>query len=351
MGQQVIQSPILDAIQSGKTKKEKNSCYTRLNILKLNIMKVILYRHYGPPDVLEYVDIPRPIISTKKILVKVHATSVNPVDWKIRSGKNKIPGFKFPKIPGSDISGEIVEVGKAVTRFKPGDFVYGMLFPFSGGACAEYAAIPEKNAAQKPKNISFLEAATVPIAGLAALQALRNHGKIQSGNRVLINGASGGVGSFAVQIAKVYGAEVTAVTSKRNMEFVKSLGADHVLDYSSDDFTKSRSNFNIIFDAVANRSFAECKSALSSRGAYITTLPSLATIFQLFTTVIFGGKQVRLLNVWPRSADLDLLREWLEDGKIHPCIDRTFLLSQTSEAHAYSETGHARGKIVILVND
>lgn len=314
-------------------------------------MNAVIYRRYGPPEVLEYIEMPGPVMGNSEILVKVRTSSVNPVDWKTRSGKNRIPGLRLPRIPGLDVAGEVVQTGKAVTRFKQGDFIFAMLSPFRQGACAESVTVPEKHAARMPKNLSFAEAAAVPVAGLAALQALRNHGKIKIRDRILINGASGGVGSFAIQIAKAYEAAVTAVTSSANLNFVRSLGADRVIDYSSEDFTKSGANYDIIFDTVAKRSFSECKPVLSPNGIYVTTVPDLPTIIQRLVTSITGGKQARFLSAWPRSQDLDTLREWLEAGKVRPAIDRTYPLSKTAEAHAYSEAGHARGKIVILVSE
>jgi NADPH:quinone reductase-like Zn-dependent oxidoreductase len=314
-------------------------------------MKAIFYHRYGPPEVLEYGELPEPKIAERQLLVKVHAASVNPVDWKFRSGKPRIPFLKLPRIPGLDIAGEVVRVGNAVSRFKTGDAVYGMLSAFSGGGCAEYAVVPERNTAIKPRNLIFEEAAAVPVAAMTALQALRDHGRIKRGDRVLINGASGGVGSFAVQIAKSFGAEVTAVTSRKNMDFVKGLGADRIVDYTAEDFTKSDSSFDIIFDPVASRSFTECKPRLSPKGVYISTLPSLDTILRIVIGSIVGGKRARLVNLQARTSDLELLTEWIEAGQIHPMIDRTFPLSNTAEAHALSETGHARGKIVIRISD
>lgn len=314
-------------------------------------MKAIFYHRYGPPEVLEYGEIPEPKITERQLLVKVHAASVNPVDWKFRSGKPRIPFLKLPRIPGLDIAGEVVRVGNAVSRFKTGDAVYGLLSAFSGGGCAEYAAVPERNAAIKPRNLTFEEAAAVPVAAMTALQAMRDHGKIKSGDRVLINGASGGVGSFAVQIAKSFGAEVTAVTSRKNLDFVKGLGAGCVIDYTAEDFTKSDSSFDIIFDPVARRSFTECKPLLSPKGVYISTLPSLDTILRIVIGSIVGGKRARLVNLRARTSDLELLTEGIEAGKIHPMIDRIFPLSKTAEAHALSETGHARGKIMIRISD
>lgn len=314
-------------------------------------MKAILYRRYGPAEVLEYTDLPDPKIREDQILVQVKAASVNPVDWKLRSGKPRIPFLKLPRIPGSDIAGVVVRTGRSVRGFKEGDAVFAMLPPFSGGACAEYAAVSPRNAAVKPRNLTFQEAAAVPLAALAALQALRNHGKIGRGQRVLINGASGGVGSFAVQIAKSQGADVTGVTSRPHADFIRELGADEVIDYTAEDFTKSGSHFDVLFDTVANRAFTECKPILNSKGIYIATLPSPGLILHLMTTPILGGKQARLLNVRARGSDLGLLAEWIEAGKIRPRIDRTFPLEKTAEAQAYSETGHARGKIVIKVTE
>lgn len=314
-------------------------------------MKAVLFRRYGPPDLLELVELPEPKISADQLLVKVHAAGVNPVDWKIRSGHPKIPVLmKLPQIPGSDLSGEVVQVGRSITQFKIGDAVYGTLSPFSGGACAEYAALPEKNAALKPRTLSFEEAAAVPIAGLTALQSLRDLGGIKPGDRLLINGASGGVGHFAVQIAKVYGTEVTGVTGGRNLDFVKELGADRVTDYTKEDFTKSDFRYDIVFDTVAKRSFKECRAVLNSRGVYITTLPSAATVLQMLIGPIFGGPKARIISARARRADFNLLTEWFDAGKVRVMIDRLFPLSETAEAHRYGEAGHIRGKIVIKIS-
>jgi NADPH:quinone reductase-like Zn-dependent oxidoreductase len=312
-------------------------------------MKAIIYRRYGSPEVLEVADLPDPKPTGRKLLIKVHAAGINPVDCKMRSGKPRIPGLRFPRVPGSDVAGEVVQVSGGVTRFRPGDAVYAMLSPFSGGACAEYALVPERQAAKKPTNLSFPEAAAVPVAGLAALQTLRDLGKDRNGGRVLINGASGGVGSFAVQIAKAYGAEVTGVTSFRNLDFVKELGANRVIDYSREDFTQSDSRYDIVLDAVSNRSFQECKSILSPKGVYIATLPSFSLIFHTLTSFFSRGRRAKFFSVRARGADLEILRKSIEAGKLRPRIDRLFPLEKTAEAHVYSETGHARGKIVIQI--
>lgn len=312
-------------------------------------MKAVVYRKPGPPEVLEYADAPEPAVSAHALLVRVHAVGVNPVDWKMRRMRLRPPWQRFPVIPGSDLAGEVVRVGPKVARFRPGDAVFGMLSPFAGGACAEYAALPEASAAQKPDNLTFVEAAAIPIAGLAALQALRDVGRLEPGQRVLVNGASGGVGTFAVQIAKALGTEVTGVTSAANAEFVLGLGADRVLDYRSQDFTTLGDRYDVIFDAVATRSFRACAAALAPRGTYVSTLPAPSTIAQMVVGPVLGGKRAGVLFLRGRGADLDALRKMVEAGKLRPHIDRTFALRDTAQAHALSETGHARGKLVIRV--
>jgi len=312
-------------------------------------MKGVIYRQYGGPEVLEYTDVPEPVIRKHQLLLKVHAASVNPVDWKFRRGTPRIPFLRMPRIPGSDVAGEVVRVGSSVVGYQPGEAVYAMLSPFSGGACAEYAAVPARNAAHKPQNLSFEEAAAVPLAGLAALQGLRDLGKVGRGHRVLVNGASGGVGSFAVQIARCFGAEVTGVTSGKNLDFANALGANPVMDYAVEDFTTSSSRFDLIFDTVGNRSFRQCKSALRPKGIYVSTLPTFSTVLRMVIGPLGGGKQARLLNVRARGKDLEQLTAWIEGGQIRPHIDRVLPLSKAAEGHAYSEAGHARGKIVLKV--
>ncbi|HSF75807.1 MAG TPA: NAD(P)-dependent alcohol dehydrogenase, partial [Microcoleus sp.] len=219
-------------------------------------MKAVAFDRYGSAEELQYRELSKPIAKSNELLVRVRASSVNPVDWKIRQGHLQLlTGYNFPRIVGSDISGVVVEVGREVTQFQPGDEVYTFLNPINGGACAEYAVVPESDAAIKPKNITHTEAAAVPIAGLTALQSLRDLGQIKAGNKVLINGASGGVGTFAVQVAKAMNAEVTGVCSAKNIEFVKSLGADFVLDYAEIDFTQQSDKYDIILDAVGTKTF------------------------------------------------------------------------------------------------
>lgn len=314
-------------------------------------MKAVIYRRPGPPNVLEYTDVAEPRINDRRVLVRIRAAGVNPVDWKMRRMRLRVPWQRWPVIPGSDLAGEVVRAGAAVARFRPGDTVYGMLSPLTGGAYAEYAAVAEDRLARKPTNCSFEEAAAVPVAGLAALQALRDLGRIVAGSRVLINGASGGVGSFAVQIAKAYGAAVTAVSSGKNAEFTTALGADRVIDYQREDFTRSGGTYDLIFDAVGVRAFSECRRVLDRHGVYVSTLPSAATVRDLVVGSFRQGPRARAVFLRVKRADLDALTALIEAGKVRPRIDRVFPLAQAAEAHAYSEAGRTRGKIVIRVAD
>ncbi|MFZ5876195.1 MAG: NAD(P)-dependent alcohol dehydrogenase [Nitrospirota bacterium] len=314
-------------------------------------MKAVIYRRPGSPDVLEYAEVPQPVIRDRQVLVKVHAAGVNPVDWKMRRMRLRVPWQRWPMIPGSDLAGEVVHAGAAATRFRSGDAVYGLLSPFTGGAYAQYAAIREDRVARKPTNLSFEEAASVPVAGLAALQALRDLGHIAAGHRVLINGASGGVGMFAVQIAKAYGATVTAVASGKNGAFAKELGADRVVDYRTEDFTRSGGPYDLIFDAVASRSFAECRPVLDRHGVYVSTLPSVATVLDPVLGAVRRGPRARAVVLRVKPGDLDALTALIEAGKVRPRIERIFPLAQAAEAHALSEAGRVRGKLVLRMDD
>ncbi|MDZ8186469.1 MAG: NAD(P)-dependent alcohol dehydrogenase [Nostoc sp. ChiSLP02] len=312
-------------------------------------MKAVVIRRYGDAQVLQYEDVEQPKIEPTQILVKVRASSVNPVDWKIRKGMlSLLTGSKFPKILGLDVAGDVVEVGSQVTRFKSGDAIYGST-NFPGGGYAEFAAIPENVAALKPTNLSYEEAAAVPLAALTALQALRDGGNIQTGQNVLINGAAGGVGSFAVQIAKALGAVVTGVSSSKNLDLVKSLGADYVIDYTRQDFATDTKQYDIIFDAVGKRSLSQTKKVLKPKGVYISTLPSPESVVQTVLTAFLPGQKSKLVLQKPNAKDLVYLKELIEAGKIRAVIDRTFPLQELAAAHSYSETGRAVGKIAIAV--
>lgn len=313
-------------------------------------MKAVVIRRYGPAEVLQYEDVEPPKIKPNQLLVKVRASSVNPIDWKIRQGMlSLITGNTFPKILGFDLAGDVVEVGSQVTRFKPGDAIYGST-GLPGGAYAEYAAIAENLVALKPSNLSYEEAAAVPGGALTALQALRDQGHIKSGQAVLINGAAGGVGSFAVQIAKALGAEVTGVCSTKNVDLVKSLNADIVIDYTQQDFTKGNVQYDIIFDAVGKRSLSQCKRVLKANGIYISTLPTPESVFESLITAFLPGQKSKLVLENPNTQDLAYLKDLIEAGKIRVVIDRTYPLQELAAAHAYSETERASGKIAIAIN-
>ncbi|MEQ8971999.1 MAG: NAD(P)-dependent alcohol dehydrogenase [Coleofasciculus sp. C1-SOL-03] len=313
-------------------------------------MNAVINNGYGSVDVLQYTSIEKPTPKPNQLLVKVHGTSVNPIDWKIRKGLLKLfTGNKFPMILGFDISGDVVEVGSAVTRFHPGEPIYAYLDSFPGGAYAEYAVVSEQAACLKPNNMTPIQAAAVPLAALTALQGLRNQGKIQPGHQVLINGSSGGVGSFAVQIAKALAAQVTAVCSTKNVELVKSLGADRVIDYTIQDVTQDTAKYDIVFNTVAHQTFSRWQKMLKPRGVYVTTLPTVESVVQTLFTSIFPGKTAKLIRVKPSGKDLTFLKELIEANKIQSVIEETYPLSDVAQAHSISEQGHVVGKLVIRV--
>ncbi|MEK6698411.1 MAG: NAD(P)-dependent alcohol dehydrogenase [Nitrospirota bacterium] len=311
-------------------------------------MKAVVINRFGGNDVVEIRDVPRPSAGPNDVLIKVHAASINPVDWKTRSGMLKmVAGSRFPMVLGRECAGEVIEAGNLAKKFRKRDAVIAVPGIRSMGAFAEHAIAPEKTVFPKPKNIGFEEAASIPIAGLTALQALRDKGHIASGRKVLINGASGGVGHIAVQIAKIFGAEVTAVCSGANIGFVKSLGADHAIDYRSEDFVKGSVSYDIIFDAAAKRSFGDCKKALTSKGVYISTLPAVSVILNQYVTGFLTRKKARMIMVAPNEADMEWMKLQLEAGRIKIVIDKVYSLDKAKEALAYSESGKARGKIVL----
>ncbi len=311
-------------------------------------MKAVVIRRYGAAEVLQYEEVEQPKIEPTQLLVKVRASSVNPIDWKIRQGMlSLITGGKFPKILGFDVAGEVVAVGSGVTRFKPGDAIYGST-SFPGGGYAEFAAVPENLVALKPTNLSYEEAGTVPLAALTALQALRDQGNIQTGQTVLINGAAGGVGIFAVQIAKALGAVVTGVSSTKNLDLVKSLLADRVIDYTQQDFTQDTAQYDIIFDAVGKRSLSETRKVLKPNGVYITTVPNPKVSLEIVLTAFLPGQKAKFILEKPNTQDLVYLKGLIEAGKIRAVIDRTYPLQELAAAHSYSETGRAVGKIALV---
>ena len=320
-------------------------------------MKAIVYTQYGSPDVLQFKEVERPTPKDNEVLVKVHAASVNAADWHLLRGKPflvRLMGFGLlkpkNKILGSDIAGRVEAVGRNVKQFQPGDEVFGSI----RGGFAEYVCAREDSLVLKPANISFEEAAAVPIAAVTALQGLRDKGRIQPGQKVLINGASGGVGTFAVQIAKSFGTEVTAVCSTRNVDMVRSIGADQIIDYTQEDFTKNRQRYDLILAANGYHPISDYKRALSPRGTYVMSGgSSMAQLFQamLLGPVISmtGSKKMGNLMAKLNQKDLVFMEELLERGKVVPVIERRYPLCEVPEAIRYVEEGHAQGKVVITV--
>lgn len=321
-------------------------------------MKAIVYTEYGPPDVLHLGEVEKPTTGDDQVLVKVHAVSINPADWHTRRGMLLArliaqSGLLRPKHPiiGADFSGRVEAVGKNVTKFKPGDEVFGRKSP---GGFAEYVCVSEKPIALKPANITFEQAAGVPVAAVTALQALRDVGGIQSGQKVLVIGASGGVGTFTVQIAKAFGAEVTGVCSTRNLDLVRSIGADRVIDYTREDFTTTGQQYDLIVDNVGNRLVSDLARVLSPQGiCVIAGFSGVARMVQnMFLKRIIsrtGGKRFGGFTARINNADLVLLKELMEAGKVVTVIDCCYPLSEVPEAFRYAEQGHARGKVVIAL--
>jgi NADPH:quinone reductase-like Zn-dependent oxidoreductase len=313
-------------------------------------MKAVVIDRYGGNEVIEIRDVPCPLPGRHDVLIRVRAASVNPLDWKIRYGKLKLfAGHNFPKILGSECAGEVFETGKEVTRFKKGDQVIGFSNIRRLSAFAEYACTKEETTFSKPRNITFEQASTIPIAGLTALQSLRDLGHVTPGNNVLINGASGGVGMFAVQIGKIFGAKVIAVCSAPNADLVKGLGADRVIDYRQSDFTKSGELYDIIFDAVSTCSPGECKAVLTPKGTYVNTLPAFSIVLNRYLTGLLMKRKLKTVMVRPNISDMEWMKTHIEAGKIRIVIDRVYPMEQIKEALAYSETGKARGKIVLEI--
>jgi NADPH:quinone reductase-like Zn-dependent oxidoreductase len=323
-------------------------------------MKAIMQRCYGPPESLRLEDIEKPAPKDNEILVKVHAASVNPLDWHFMRGQPYImraeAGFGAPKVArlGVDFAGTVEAIGKNVKRFKPGDEIFGA----KRGAFGEYVSVPDdRPMALKPPNLTFEQAAAVPVAAVTALQALRDQGKIQPGQKVLINGASGGVGTFAVQIAKALGAEVTGVCSTGNVAMVQSLGADHVIDYKKEDYTQGAQRYDVIVDNVGNRSLLENRHVLTPKGIFVIVggpndgkfLGALWSPIKAWLLSPFVDQKFGFFLADVTQADLDVLNELMQSGKVRPVIDRSYKLSEVPAAIAYLEAGHARGKVVITV--
>ena len=326
---------------------------------QVSMMKAIVYRRYGSPDVLRLEEVDRPIVKEGDVLVRVHAASVNPLDWHLLRGQPYIvrptSGWRRPKrnIPGVDVAGVVEAVGRTVTELRPGDEVFGE----KTRACAEYVSGPERLFVHKPANLTLEQAAAIPVGAVTALQALREHGNIQPGQRVLINGASGGVGTFAVQLAKVFEADVTGVCSTPNMQLVRSLGADHVIDYTRENFTRDRQRYDLVIDNVGNHSLKVLRRVLVPTGALVVVGidPSkgnwIAPIARMLGAQLLsrGSQKIRFMLTDIEREDLLFIKELTEAGRIIPVIDRTYPLSEVPDAIRYLETMRARGKVIIRV--
>jgi NADPH:quinone reductase-like Zn-dependent oxidoreductase len=338
--------------------RSSNTCSDRGAAPQGNLMKAIVYCDYGSPDVLRLENIEKPAPADDQILVRVRAASVNPLDWHYIRGTPYVmrmeAGLRKPKVIrlGVDFAGTVEAVGRSVKQFRPGDDVFGA----RTGAFAEYVSVREDRAVLKPANLTFEQAASVPVAAVTALQGLRDKGRVQPGQKVLINGASGGVGTFAVQIAKSFGAEVTGVCSTRNVAMVRSIGADHVIDYTKEDFTEGAQRYDLILDNVGNRSLLENRRVLKPKGKYIMVggpsgrwIDPLPRALDAFLLSRFVSQDMTMFLAELNKEDLTILRDLMQAGKVTPVIDRRYPLSEVPEAIRYLEAGHARGKVVVTV--
>jgi NADPH:quinone reductase-like Zn-dependent oxidoreductase len=323
-------------------------------------MKAIVYHEYGQADVVKCEEIEKPLPKDDEVLIRVRAASVNPLDWRLMAGKPPLLrlffGLRKPRSgrPGVDVAGGVEAVGSKVTQFKPGDEVFGSC----RGAFAEYACSGESKIAMKPDNVTFEQAASINVAGLTALQGLRDKGKIQPGSKVLINGAAGGVGTFAVQIAKSFGAHVTGVCNTRNIEMVRSIGADEVIDYTQDDFTTSNQRHDLILDCVGNHSFSACRRVLNTGGRFVmvggphdpSMILLLAEMIKDVLVSVFISQKAVMFIAKSSQDDLTLIGQLIATGKIKPVIERRYTLSEAADAIGHVEEGHARGKVVITLD-
>jgi len=342
--------------------RSDNECGAGTRAAPTNPMQAITYCDYGTAEVLKLESIEKPVPADEQLLVKVRAASLNPLDWHYMRGTPRImrlgTGLRRPSVTrlGVDFSGTVEAIGSKVTQFKPGDEVFGA----RTGALAQYVVVREDGAVvPKPSNLTFEQAAGIPIAAITALQALRDKGKVQPGQKVLINGASGGVGTFAVQIAKSFGAEVTGVCSSRNHEMVTSLGADHVIDYTKEDFTKGAARYDLILDNVGTRGLLELRRALTPKGIYVliggggpengTWIGPMIGPAKEMLLSPFVSQSLVMLMADMNKADLAVLGELMQSGKVTPVVDRRYTLSQTPEAIRYLEEGHARGKVIVTM--
>ncbi len=319
-------------------------------------MKAAVYYRYGPPDVIQISDVEKPVPNDDEVLIKVRAASANPLDWRVMRGKPYIiramTGLRKPKDMrlGVDLAGQVEAVGGNVTQLRPGDEVFGAC----DGAFAEYVCAPEKELALKPADLTFEQAAAIPVGAITALQGLRDKGKIQPAQKVLINGAAGGVGTFAVQIARSFGADVTGVCSTRNVDLVRSLGAGHAVDYTREDFTRSGKRYDLIYDCMGNRSLSDCRRVMSAKGIYVVVggpdgrwLGPLGPFLKAILLSPFVSQNMVACVTKRSKEDLVVLKELIETKKVTPVIDRCYTLDEVPEAIRYLEKGHAQGKVII----
>jgi NADPH:quinone reductase-like Zn-dependent oxidoreductase len=316
-------------------------------------MKAFVAEKYGPPEVLRMAEVEKPGPVADEALVQVLAVSVNPADWRLMRAKpffaRATTGLLRPKhrLPGGDVAGRVEAVGSGVTKFKPGDEVFANLLDHGLGGFAEYVSVPVEVMSLKPTNLSFEEAAAVPMAAVTALQGLRHHGEIQAGQRVLINGASGGIGTFAVQIAKSYNSEVTGVTSTGNIDLVGSLGADHVIDYTTTDLFGSGRRYDLILDTIGNLSVRDLRRGLAEGGK--AAVIGFTSVAKLLSVSLRGGKDIAQVAAHVTTKDLEFLANLIEAGRVHPQIDRRYRFVELPAAITYLEQGHARGKVVVSI--
>jgi NADPH:quinone reductase-like Zn-dependent oxidoreductase len=316
-------------------------------------MKAIVRTKYGPPEILQVKEVERPTPTDDEVLIKIHAVSVNRSDWEMLRGSPlyaRVGGLR--QILGSDIAGRIEMVGRNIKQFHPGDEVFGDIISRMGGF-AEYVCARERNLALKPASLTFEQAAAIPQAAVIALQGIRDKGQVKAGQKVLVNGAGGGAGTIAVQLAKMYGAEVTGVDNTEKLDFMRSIGADHVIDYTKEDFTNDGLQYDLILDVVANRSVFAYKRALRPNGGYFAVGGSVAILLQILLLGplirLTSGRRIRILAVQPNLKDLVHVAELCEAGKVVPVIDRRYPLIETAEAIRYLGEGHVRGKVVVTV--
>lgn len=342
---------ILSPIQNYNNKKTNLTIKYSNKLTGVERMRAAVINQYGGSDKLEIVDLPIPNVIDKQALIKIFATGINPIDYKIRSGFLRyVMRLKFPVILGYDICGEIVGLGRGADGFSLGDFVVAYSNYPEGRGYAEYIALDAKHLVKKPKNLTVIVAAGVPLASLTALQALRNYGNIQPDHEVMIIGATGGVGLFAIQLAKNLGAKVTAVCSTSGVNLIKNFNIDNIIDYKTSELFVDHKKYSIIFDTVGKYDFNKLKEHLNKNGKYISTLSSRSTWFS-FITNLFTNKKCYAIRVQPNMLDLQYVIQQLEQGKLKVIVDKVYPLSKVIDAHEYSETGHAHGKIILSIDD